>query len=65
MSKVSLKQAAEVLRKLRMTARFILGSLQDELNAATVPRAGLSLVTAVPWNVHYGANLYRSLTGMY
>jgi isoleucyl-tRNA synthetase len=43
-STTSLKQAAELLRKLRMTARFLLGSLQDVPNIPKVPRDGLSLV---------------------
>ncbi len=44
MSTITLKQAAEFHRKLRMTARFILGSLQDQVNPPVVPRDKLSLV---------------------
>jgi hypothetical protein len=44
MSTIALKQAAELHRKLRMTARFILGSLQDQANPTVIPREELSLV---------------------
>ncbi|PVG04524.1 isoleucyl-tRNA synthetase [Serendipita vermifera] len=43
-STTSLKQAAELLRKLRMTARFLLGSLQDVPNIPTIPHTELSLL---------------------
>lgn len=43
-STIALKQAAELHRKLRMTARFILGSLQDRVNPRVVPRNELSLL---------------------
>jgi len=45
MSTIALKQAAELHRKLRMTARFILGSLQDQPNPVDIPGVELSLVS--------------------
>lgn len=45
MSTIALKQAAELHRKLRMTARFILGSLQDQPNPPVIPGEELSLVS--------------------
>lgn len=47
MSTIALKQAAEFHRKLRMTARFILGSLQDQSDPPRVLRNELSLVCVV------------------
>jgi len=45
MSTIALKQAAELHRKLRMTARFILGTLQDRSPPVVPPREDLSLVS--------------------
>lgn len=43
MSTVALKQAAEILRKLRMTARYLLGSLRDATFVGPAPQ-NLSLL---------------------